>query len=146
MRRVEDFTHPTPHGGECRIRIFEEGGEVPVVICTEARENPGQSITNAAERIAAKVMRDHPEIFDPFNVSPLPSVTYDKPFIWVEHYEDGARGTPEDRATFDLVEFGHYERRKVLRAGTWTQEIGTPSWSPLDREGVETLVGSPVDS
>jgi len=62
MRRVEDFTHPTPHGGECRIRIFEEGGEVPVVICTEARENPGQSITNAAERIAAEVMTNNPEI------------------------------------------------------------------------------------
>ena len=145
MRLVEDFTHPTPHDGRCRVRIYTDD-ELPVVICTEARDNPGRSITNAAEQIAAEVITNHPEIFDPFIVSPLPGVTYDKPFVWVEHYEDGARGTSEDRATFDLVEFGHYEPREVLRAGTWTQEIGTPSWSPLDREAVETLVGSHVDS
>ena len=143
MRRVEDFTHPTPHDGRCRVRIYTDD-ELPVVICTEG-DNPGQSITNAAEQIAAEVMTHHPEIFDPFIVSPLMGVTYEKPFVWVEHYEDGARGTPEDRATFDLVEFGHYEPRKVLRAGVWTREIGTPSWSPLDRQSVETLVRERVD-
>src|SRR5829696_8024358 len=125
MRRVEDFTHPTPHDGRCRVRIYTDD-ELPAVICTEARDNPGQSVTNAEEQIAAEV-------------------TYDKPFVWVEHYTDGARGTPEDRATFDLVEFGHYEPREVLRAGQWTWEIGTPSWSPLDRQSVETLTGERVD-
>jgi hypothetical protein len=144
MRLVEDFTHQTPHDGRCRVRIYTDD-ELPVVICTEARDNPGQSVTNAAEQIAAEVITNHPEIFDPFIVSPLPGVTYDKPFVWVEHYTDGARGTPEDRATFDLVEFGHYEPREVLRAGQWTWEIGTPSWSPLDRQSVETLTGERVD-
>ena len=90
-------------------------------------------------------MTNHPEIFDPFIVSPLPGVTYDKPFVWVEHYEDGARGTPEDRATFDVVTFAHYTPREVLRAGVWTHEIGDPSWWPSDRQTVEALVGSRVD-
>jgi hypothetical protein len=44
-----------------------------------------------------------------------------------------------------LVEFAHYEPRDVLRAGVWTRTIGEPSWGPLDRETVETLVGERVD-
>ena len=47
MRLVEDFTHPAPHDGRCRVRIYTDD-ELPVVICTEARDNPDQSIRNAA--------------------------------------------------------------------------------------------------
>jgi hypothetical protein len=68
MRLVEDFTHPAPNDGRCRVRIYTDD-ELPVVICTEARDNPDQSIRNAAEQIAAEVMTNHPEIFDPFVVS-----------------------------------------------------------------------------
>ncbi len=52
---------------------------------TEPRANPGQSITNAAERIAGEVISAHR----------LPV-----PLVWIEHYEDGARGTPEDPHAF----------------------------------------------
>jgi hypothetical protein len=85
------------------------------------------SVTNAAERIAGEVISFHR----------LPT-----PVIWVEHYQDGARGTPEDPASFDLVTFASYE---VEDLGTYLGEerkrIGEPSRKPLDRATVEALIG-----
>ena len=68
-----------------------------MVICTELPDNPGMSVTNSAERIAGEVISFHR----------LPT-----PLVWVEHYEDGARGTREDPHTFDLVTFASYEVEK----------------------------------
>ena len=142
---VHDYIHPTPHGGHCRVRIYDATTVVPVIVCTELTDNPGQSITKAAKQIAAEVLENHPHLFDPFALASIAGLSYDKPFVWVEHYEDGARGTPSDPATFDLVEFSHYEVRGELRAGQWAKEIGSPSWKPLDRASVEALVGARVD-
>jgi hypothetical protein len=97
--KIADYEHPTPHGGRCRIRIFERSGEVPIVICTEPPDNPGMSITNAVEQIAGEVLANHPDVFDPFSLRNIPGVEYEKPFVWVEHYLDGARGTPHDPST-----------------------------------------------
>jgi hypothetical protein len=116
-----------------------------VFVCTEPPDNRGMSITNAAEILAALVLERHPDVFDPFTVAQLPGISYDAPFIWIEHYEDGARGTPQDRATFDLVEFSHYEARDVRGGGVWHKAIGEPSWSPLDRGSVEALIGGPLE-
>jgi hypothetical protein len=146
---VSDYVHPTPRGGRCRIRIYEEAGELPVVLCTELPDNEGTSITNSAERIAAEVLANHPGVFDPFGRVSLGGLSYDKPFVWIEHYLDldGARGSEatQDPATFDLVEFSHYEPRGVLRAGEWLKEIGEPSRSALDRASVEALIGEPLE-
>ncbi len=49
----------------------------------------GQSVTNAAEEIAAAVVL----------ANALPT---NRP-VWIEQYEDGARGTSGDPATFDLL-------------------------------------------
>lgn len=132
MHLAADYVHPTPHGGRCRVRIFlpEEERDAPVVVCTEPKDNPGMSITNAAEQLAAEVIAAHPML--------------ETPFVWVEHYEDGARGTPQDRHTFDLVEFAHYEPRETLRAGEWRKEIGEPTWKPITRSMVEALIGEPL--
>lgn len=69
------------------------------------------------------------------------------PLVWIEHYEDGARGTREDPQTFDLVTFSSYEVEDLgqLRyLGEQRQRIGEPFWKPLDRATVEALVGTPV--
>ncbi len=126
-----DHVYPTPRGGRCRIRIYipDEERDAPVVVCTELPNNPGMSITNAAEQIAAEVISGHR----------LPT-----PLVWIEHYDDGARGTPQDRATFDLVLFSGYEVSEVLRAGEWRKEVGAPTWKAPDRQSVETLVGGAV--
>ncbi len=126
-----DYIHPTPRGGRCRIRIYvpAEERDTAVVVCTELPSNPGLSVTNAAERIAAEVIMGHR----------LPT-----PLVWIEHYEDGARGTPEDRATFDLVLFSGCEVSEVPRAGEWRKEIEAPTWKALDRASVEALIGGPL--
>jgi hypothetical protein len=145
MELTHDYIHPTPHGGRCRVRIYEDTTKMPVIVCTEFTDNPGQSITHAAEQIAAEVLENHPHVFDPFALTSIAGLSYDKPFVWIEHYEDGARrGTPRDRATFDLVEFAHYEVRGELRAGQWAKEIGSPSRRLLNRSSVEALIGGPI--
>jgi hypothetical protein len=61
-------------------------------------------------------LENHPDVFDPFGIGNIPGIEYDKPpFIWIEHYEDGARGSEatHDRATFDLIKFSHYEPRRA---------------------------------
>lgn len=129
-----DYIHPTPHGGRCRVRIFlpdDLERDSYVVVCTEPPDNPGTSITNAAERIAAEVISAHR----------LPT-----PLVWIEHYEEGARGTPEDPATFDLVTFDSYEVEDLgAYLGEKRQKIGEPSWTALDRAAVEALLGCRVE-
>lgn len=140
---VADYTAPTPHGGRCRVRIWESGDDLPVLICTEPKDNEGTSITNAAEQIAAWVLANHPDVFA-IGLTSRPGTESGKPFVWIEHYEDGARGTPEDPSTFDLVEFSHYEPRDVRRPEGWVKVIGEPSWQPLDRATVQALVGEEI--
>ena len=44
MQLASDYPHPTPHGGRCRVRIYEpEDRERDsfVVILTEPPDNPG---------------------------------------------------------------------------------------------------------
>lgn len=132
MHLAADSVHPTPHGGRCRIRVYlpDEKRDSPVVVCTEPKDNPGMSITNAAERIAGEVISAHK----------LPT-----PLVWIERYEDGAKGTPEDPHTFDLVTFSSYEVEDLgSYLGEERKRIGSPSWKALDRETVEALVGGTV--
>jgi len=132
MHLAADYIHSTPNGGRCRIRIYlpEEERDAPVVVCTEPRDNPGMSIANAAERIAAEVIRSNQ----------LPT-----PLVWIEEYEEGARGTTEDSHTFDLVLFSHYQIEDLRPyLGEKRQRIGEPSWKPLDRATVESLIGQPL--
>ena len=131
MRSIADYIHPAPRGGRCRVRVFlpdeDPDRDAPVIVCTELANNPGQSVTNAAPRIAAEVIQD---------------LFLAIPVVWIEHYEDGARGTPEDPETFDLVVFEDYRPRAVVDAfdGPAT-EIGPASWRALDRGAAEALVG-----
>jgi hypothetical protein len=67
MYLAADYIHPTPHKGRCRVRIYrpdlpEEGSaarDEAVVICSELKDNPGMSITNASERNAGEVISFH---------------------------------------------------------------------------------------
>ena len=129
MRLAADYEHPTPHGGRCRVRIYapEEQEDAFVVICTELRNNPGQSVTNAAEDTAAGVVLQHA----------LPT----NRTVFIEHYESGGRGNDHDPHTFYLLTFSNTDPAPMLRAGVWSVELGEPSWKPLTRETVEALIG-----
>ncbi|PLS82842.1 MAG: hypothetical protein CYG60_23460, partial [Actinobacteria bacterium] len=88
--------------------------------------NPGIGVTDAAQQLAA-------EVIGRFGLS-VP--------VWIEHHPlEATHGRDE---TFDLVIFGHYEVREMMRGGVWRKEIGPPTWKHLDRETVEALVGRPV--
>jgi len=98
-----------------------------VVICSELPNNPGGSITNSAETIAAGVIL----------ANELPT-----PLVWIEHWP---KETTDVEETFDLVVFYSYavvERAPYLReTRAW---IGDATWKPLDRASVEILVEGKV--
>ena len=48
MHLANDYIHPTPRGGRCRIRVYlpEEEHDASVVICSELpTSNEGSSVT-----------------------------------------------------------------------------------------------------
>jgi hypothetical protein len=114
----------------CRVRIYlpEDVHDAPVVICSELPNNPGGSVTNSVEVIAAGVIRDNE----------LPT-----PLIWIEHRpEESTNGGKE---TFDLVVFSNYKvEETALYLGETKAWIGDATWKPLDRTSVEALVGAKV--
>ena len=63
MHLASDYIHPYKDAGgrlsHCRIRIYlpDDVRDAPVVICSELPNNPGGSIINSAELIAAGVIR-----------------------------------------------------------------------------------------
>jgi hypothetical protein len=101
--------------------------DAPVVICSELPNNPGGSITNSADVIAAGVIR----------ANELPTH-----LVWIEHWpEESADG----QETFDLVVFSSYEvAERATYLGETRARIGDATWKHLDRASVEVLVGGKV--
>jgi hypothetical protein len=97
MYLASDYIHPYKDtGGQragCRIRIYlpDDVLDAPVVVCSELPNNPGGSITNSAEVIAAGVIRANELL---------------TPLVWVEHWP---KETIEGQETFELVVFSSYE-------------------------------------
>ena len=134
MYLASDYIHPYKGTGgraaRCRVRIFLPGEvcDAPVVICSELPNNPGGSITNSAEAIAAGVIQAN---------------ELHTPLVWIEHWPEESTNGGEE--TFDLVVFSSYKVEETapylgeVRAG-----IGEPTWKPLDHATVETLVSRKV--
>ena len=130
MHRASDYIHPTPRGGQCRVRIYipEEEQDAPVVICSELPNNGGASITYAAEQLAAEVIRSHE----------LPT-----PLVWVEHWPEESTDGGEE--TFELVVFSGYKVDETTPyLGETRAWVGEATWKGLDRATVEVLVGEKV--
>ena len=133
MHLATDYVHPTPGRGWCRVRVFlpdDPERDLFVVVCSELPGNKGQTVTNSAEQLAGEVISNFA----------LPV-----PLVWIEHYPPET--TDGHAETFDLVVFGHYEVREIVRAVDEgpIKEIGPPTWNRLDRESVEALVGQRLD-
>jgi hypothetical protein len=108
-------------GGKCRIRIYREDGQEPVVICSQLPDNANTSVTNMAEYLAAEVIEKH---------------GLATPLTWLEHY-------PEHRGRlgeYSLVRFSCWERREVRLGDGWRYRIGSPNWSPLHPLEVQTAL------
>jgi hypothetical protein len=80
--------------GRCRVRIYfpDDVLDAPMVVCSELSNNPGGSITNSAEVIAAGVIQ----------ANELPA-----PLVWIEHWAKEATDGGEE--SFELVVFASYE-------------------------------------
>jgi len=121
--------------GICRIRIFAAPDHVPVVVATELAENPGTSITNMAEELAAEVIARHfPERFEA-----------EVPVLWIEEYPQ----TPEQRRwgmpVFSQAEFSSFTPRVEYLGGIKRIRIGPPTWRHVDESEVEALIG-PIEA
>ena len=134
MHLASDYIHHYKDTGgrsaHCRVQIYlhEDTRDDPVVICSELPNNPGGSITNSAEVIAAGVIR----------ANELPT-----PLVWIEHWPKESSDGGEE--TFELVVFSSYE--VVERApylGETRARIGDTTWKTLDRASVAILVGGEV--
>ena len=133
MHLASDYIHSYKDAGgrpaHCRVRIYlsDDVLDAPVVVCSELPNNPGGSITNSAEVIAAGVVRAN---------------QLATPLVWIEHW---AEESTEGQETFELVVFSSYEvidRAPYL--GETTAWIGDATWRPLDRATVEVLVDGKV--
>ena len=133
MHLASDYIHPYKdaggHPARCRVRIYlpEDMRDAPVVICSELPNNPGGSITNSAEVIAAGVIR----------ANELPT-----PLVWIEHWPEEST---DEKESFELVVFASYEVTErapyLVEDRAW---IGDATWRSLDRTTVELVVGGKV--
>ena len=133
MHLAGDYIHPYRdaggHPAHCRVRIYlpDDMRDTPVVICSELPNNPGGSITNSAEVIAAGVIQ----------ANKLPTH-----LVWIEHWPEESA---DEQETFELVVFTSYEvTERAPYLGEARAWIGEPAWKPLDRAIVEVLVRGKV--
>lgn len=134
MHLASDYIHPFKDAGsrtaQCRVRIYlpDDVLDTPVVICSELPNNPGRSVTNSAEVIAAGVIQ----------ANKLPT-----PLVWIEHRPKESTG--EGPETFELVVFSSYEvTERAPYLGETRARIGDATWKSLDRATVEVLVDEKV--
>ena len=127
MKKIHDYIHYYrgywSEGGKCRIRIYQEDGQTPVVICSQLPDNANTSVTNMAEYLAAEMVEEHN----------LPT-----PLIWIEHYPEHEGGIGE----YSLVEFSCWESREVCLGGVWRYRVGLPGWTTLSPADVGMLLKS----
>jgi hypothetical protein len=131
VKKTHDYVHYYrgywSEGGKCRIRIYQEDGQTPVVICSQLPDNHNTSVTNMAEYLAAEVIREQS----------LPT-----PLTWIEHYPEHEREVGE----YSLVRFTCWELKELCIGGVWRQRIGAPGWAPLCRKDVRMLIGEGTSS
>lgn len=121
----QDYTYRYPHPvliteGRCRVRLYKgfDGGYT--VLLTELADNPGESVTNACERIATGVQ--------PRWALDLTTTR------WIEHYPAESFREKGRGATFDEITF------------TWGDGTAShPQWHRLPLEVVEILTGLAFD-
>ena len=104
----------------CWLRVYTAPGQ-SVVLATEMHDNPGTSITNAAERLEMNVARTFGLALDSLR--------------WVEHYpaRQGSNGRPGLPESFGLVTFM-----------PTAQGLQYPEWRRLSMAQVEHMLGQPL--
>jgi hypothetical protein len=77
VRKTHDYIHHYrgywSDGDKCRIRIYGDDGQAPVVVCSQLPDIDNTSVTNMVEYLVAEVIEEQD----------LPT-----PLVWVEHYPE----------------------------------------------------------
>jgi hypothetical protein len=125
VKKTHDYIHfyrgYWSEGGMCRLRIYREDGQPPVVICSQLPDNDNTSVTNMAEYLAAEVMEEYK----------LPT-----PLVWIEHYPEHKGKIGE----YSLVRFSSWEPTEVCLGSVWRYRMGSPKWSHLPSDAVNDLL------
>lgn len=119
------YTDALGRRGRCYLQVFEARGSLPLAIACEVPDNPGPSITNAAEDLATQVWQQL-----------LPHAR--EGIRFVECYVDpphadragDAGGAPAARFDEVLFRLDH-------------DRLHSPRWRHLSRAEVEAWIGGP---
>ncbi len=122
----------------CRVQIYDGLFGTPVVVASELDDNSGLSITNAANHLAASVMKHG-----------LPHrIGSHNPMLWIEHYADAALRAgqrtalwPSTGSRFTRVEFDSYEMRPWHVDPSRLTAIGSPRYHAISMIEVEMAIG-----
>jgi len=149
MQKTRDYAHQFVNRGAvgtCRLRVYEELGERPVVVATQRRAPAGEPdptvLLNGATVIAADLIQEgiirgshravSQEVLEKAmrlkSVKPIADVA---PFRFVEEYLE-----PRHRITFLW-----FDRYDIVTEG----RIGNPIREYTTREEVEELIGAVLD-
>lgn len=153
MKKERDFEHEFTNEsvvGKCRVRVYKEGIERPVVIATQPRAPQGAhrgSVLNAANIIAAYLINDgtlrefhvnydvRTEAVQRQSTKPIEEVA---PFVFVEEYLE-----PEHFLAF--LWFDSYEILGLILAGETQEQIGNSYREETNRAEVGKLIGASLD-
>ncbi len=114
----------------CRLRIFTRDGLPPVIIVSERDDNPGTSITNAADVL-------YPGIIARYLTGWLDQA--DALYI-IEHYPKREGRGGETSETFAQVGFTSWRPVIEYRNHQKFAAFGKPTWSHISRERLLDLV------
>lgn len=113
--------------GLCHLRVYEQPGQLPVVIAGGLDDNPGTPLTHAVELVAAAVQ------YTQFSDG--------REFRLIEHYRNGIDGRPAP--AYSLVQFSHRPLEESPDdSGNIEGAFRHPRWDPIDN--IEQLVGCKV--
>lgn len=116
-----------PYGseGRCMVRLFDttDAGPTPyLVIATDIGEdNPGPSVTNAAELVAESIC-------DRFGLAP-------DQLTFVEHYDGRIGNTPATRRRDGVEDFDQ------VTFASGGRPLSGPNWTPIRKAEVERMIG-----
>lgn len=126
------YRGPDGRVGCCRLRIFTSPSGPPIVIASEHDDNPGPSITAAAECLYPKLIARH-----------LPGWLDDAAQLTlIEHYPGVGDGHGHRSAeTFDQVRFRDTRPRLIACGRHQCVSFAGPAWLPLTAAAVARLLG-----
>jgi hypothetical protein len=118
----------------CRVRIYEAPDQTPVFLLEELSDNPGTSITNMAEYLAAELAAKHypHRLEEP------------EPFRWIEYYPRSESERRRGMVEYSLVAFSTYRPSVVSVWGGRRIKLGKPDGRYVDQQTVEEILSGPA--